>query len=184
MLRGSRQPGVTLAGTSPAPAFPAAAGGTASLRAKPAVSVVGVSRRRQREVESDAMWTRKKPFLASARLRGCWLGEGTSSARLPKTIQFLIKLRSSGRTGVRCRRRGDRSHGVLRLSDRTVCLCVCVFFSVGPGGADGEPQRGGLPGGRRHHPVSAHIQRHQPGATPRHHTDVCGESDRAEGENI
>lgn len=66
MLRVSRQPGVTLAGTSPAPAFPAAAGGTASLRAKPAVSVVGVSRRRQREVESDAMWTRKKPFLASA----------------------------------------------------------------------------------------------------------------------
>lgn len=74
---------------------------------------------------------------------------------------------------------GGEATGRTAFSVSLTVLCVCVFFSVGPGGADGEPQRGGLPGGRRHHPVSAHIQRHQPGAAPRHHTDVCGESEQA-----
>lgn len=99
---------------------------------------------------------------------------GTSSARLPKTIQFfLIKLRSSGRTGIRCRAARRQ------VARRSPSLDRVVFFSPGPGGADGEPQRGGVPGGHRHHPVSAHLQRHQPGAGPRHHADVCGESEQA-----
>lgn len=55
---------------------------------------------------------------------------GTGAARLPKTMQFLIKLRSSGRTGIRCRRTGDRSHYVLSVTDSAVCLCV---FQRGPG---------------------------------------------------
>lgn len=175
MLRVSCQPGVTLAGTSPAPAFPAAAGGTASLRAKPAVFVVGVSRRRQREVESDAMWTRKKPFLASAGSGVVGSGRNQLSPPAKNNPVFnQIEVEWQNWNQMLAARRQ-----VARRSPSLTVLCVCVFFSVGPGGADGEPQRGGLPGGRCHHPVSAHFQRHQPGAAPRHHTDVCGESDQA-----
>lgn len=48
-----------------------------------------------------------------------WLALGllargkTSDARLPKTIQGLIMLRLSGRTGIRCWKTSDRSHSVL-----------------------------------------------------------------------
>lgn len=100
---------------------------------------------------------------------------GNSSVRLPRTIHFFNQIEVEWQNWNQMSAAGKL---VARRCPSLTAPRVCVFFSVGPRGADAQPHRGGLPGGRRHHPVSAHFQRHQPGAAPRHHTDVCGESDQ------
>lgn len=121
------------------------------------------------------MWIRKKAFLAPAGSRVVGLGK---NQRRPPAKNNWVFNQIEAEWQNWNQMLADRRQVTLCSMSLTV-RCVCVFFSMGPGGVDLEPQRGGLPGAVRHYPVSALFQRHKPGAAPRHYADFCGEFNSA-----